>query len=318
MCVVTRTLVIRHFCAALVNVVVPVVKVSRMTTELIVVSDPKQDSKNDGSHLSMSSPLKMQWSIKSWTVAEKNVHHFLRWTMAAVFVFVVTERPVIHAAVVRGSMLVSNVGFFPSFLDRLTLQLTEYIESSIVVSTDFNDLDCQAIFTGPVQVYSSDRCQCKVNAFVNYANDGCCEYRRRKDVTCHRWFRLIGHRLDTVISDQREPEYCPPRSAFENDFKCVCDVGYETQDRTCGQFLASIRASFSFTCDPFPALFMLLVPKADRVYAENDTIAMTNPRLIVGDCVKLFGTGSRLSAVGNYCICIPQAFPVNAFTYCRE
>jgi hypothetical protein len=64
-----------------------------------------------------------------------------------------------------------------SFVDRMILQLSDYSESSGNTLLELKDDDCKEIFTGPVQVHSSDLCQCKVNAFVNYANDGCCEYR---------------------------------------------------------------------------------------------------------------------------------------------
>ena len=62
---------------------------------------------------------------------------------------------------------------FLSFSVDWPAQLIEYRGPPTGTSGDLRTIDCKALFTGPVEVYSDDSCQCKNNTFIDQDGTGC-------------------------------------------------------------------------------------------------------------------------------------------------
>ena len=78
------------------------------------------------------------------------------------------------------------------FIVRLEAQLTEYIGTPLTNSTgDWMNTDCMSLFSGPVELYASGRCQCRKEGFLNNMTNGCCEYAWTRD-RCILLFSLKG------------------------------------------------------------------------------------------------------------------------------
>ncbi|CAF0909261.1 unnamed protein product [Rotaria sordida] len=112
-----------------------------------------------------------------------------------------------------------NVGYRPSndFRQcvRLTVQLVAYVGPSINTNGQLTTEDCQALFTGPVESYTNDRCQCKNIAFINDNNTGC-------------WYQL-----NVTLPEAKESVFCPPNSATGSGRICLCSIGYTRNVNKC-------------------------------------------------------------------------------------
>ncbi len=62
------------------------------------------------------------------------------------------------------------------YLELMNLQLVQYIGIPPNGNRDYTSKDCQAMFQGPTEAHSNNRCQCRNGSLLNDNNNGCCEY----------------------------------------------------------------------------------------------------------------------------------------------
>ena len=93
--------------------------------------------------------------------------------------------------------------------------------------------DCRVLFTGPVQSYAGDRCQCINESFLNDNNNGCCNCNTNM-ISQYMCFHL-GFRLGVTLTQPQDAKFCPLHSGTRSGQICRCDEGYTRNNDRCGK-----------------------------------------------------------------------------------
>ncbi|UJR32135.1 hypothetical protein I4U23_019603 [Adineta vaga] len=115
-------------------------------------------------------------------------------------------------------------------------QLVEYQGLTITAANILTESDCKTWFTGPVEPYNHELCQCQNGAFVNDNTTGC-------------WYSL-----EFVLTNPSDSEYCPPHSSTGTGQSCVCDTGFIKDGNKCAPITTRVYSDDDSTAPSIDGL----------------------------------------------------------------